>query len=305
MRTLIIIPYFNGNIEWINYFIESCRHNPQFNWLLYGSFDPDTKAPGNVKIHKADLADFNCMASKKLGIRIDIKYPYKLCDFRPAFGCIFNDYLSEYAYWGYSDIDLIYGDLSRFMNTSLLEQNDIISARDDYFPGHFVLYKNTQEINNLYKRIFSYKSIFRDVNRHYAIDERSNLIGKLLCGNEPRTLKRRVKYQVLKRLPLPNDINDVLNKLISTRKIKAHKFSSVIRSDLYYLKQNINEWEVLWENGSLLDLFSNKELMYFHFLSSKNQVNFHINSPDTKNRFTISAHGINPCTDNVTAKGNL
>lgn len=41
--------------------------------------------------------------------------PYKLCDFKTAYGYIFNDLFEGYDYWGYYDIDTIWGNILKFI----------------------------------------------------------------------------------------------------------------------------------------------------------------------------------------------
>ena len=44
-------------------------------------------------------------------MQVTLDRPYKLCDFKPAYGFIFGEYLKEYDYWGHCDIDIVWGDL--------------------------------------------------------------------------------------------------------------------------------------------------------------------------------------------------
>ena len=43
-------------------------------------------------------------------VTMTIEDAYKLTDFKPAYGEIFQDYIIQYDFWGFTDIDLIYGD---------------------------------------------------------------------------------------------------------------------------------------------------------------------------------------------------
>ncbi|WP_420882928.1 DUF6625 family protein [Zooshikella ganghwensis] len=38
----IIIPYFGQWPEWIDLYIESCKHNPSIDWLLFSDCPPLT-----------------------------------------------------------------------------------------------------------------------------------------------------------------------------------------------------------------------------------------------------------------------
>lgn len=70
--------------------------------------------------------------------------PYKLCDFRFAFGDIYRECAEGYDYWGFGDVDVIYGDLREFLQGDLLERDPII-FNASHVSGHFALVKNTEE----------------------------------------------------------------------------------------------------------------------------------------------------------------
>ena len=76
-----------------------------------------------------NMEQFHIMASEKLGLPISFDSAYKLCDFKPTFGTIFAEYLNEYDFWGNADIDLIYGNIRRFLTEELLSEYDVITSR--------------------------------------------------------------------------------------------------------------------------------------------------------------------------------
>ena len=82
-------------------------------------------------------------------------YPYLLVEFKPAFGAIFQDLLTDYSHWGYSDMDMVYGDLGRHIEEKEWSQFDIVTfgfgdqARL-YLKGQFTMHKNTERTRNLW-----------------------------------------------------------------------------------------------------------------------------------------------------------
>lgn len=56
--------------------------------------------------------------------QISLEAPYKLCDFKPAYGDIFKDYAEKYDFWGHCDFDMIFGNLRKFFNEDKLEKYD-------------------------------------------------------------------------------------------------------------------------------------------------------------------------------------
>lgn len=87
-----------------------------------------------------------------MGISVAIERPYKLCVLRPAYEDIFSEYLDCCDFWGFGDIDLIYGNIRDFASDKVLAKFDVFSARKEYISGSFSLFRNNDFINGLYKR---------------------------------------------------------------------------------------------------------------------------------------------------------
>ncbi|CAE7769855.1 unnamed protein product, partial [Symbiodinium microadriaticum] len=118
-----------------NYFpltVESMRLNPAVTFVIVNIIEEGTEqsrktelivtksAANNVKLLVLSLREWNRLVLDRLGIDIPFtpKWFYKLCDFKPALAFLFPDLLNAqpYQYWGYSDIDLIWGNFSRFVH---------------------------------------------------------------------------------------------------------------------------------------------------------------------------------------------
>ena len=159
-KICIVIPYFGTWPEWINYFLLSCKYNPSVDWQFFTDCGVPEVSSKNLTFHHTTLTEFNKLASNQLNLELSIKNPYKLCDLKPAYGLIFQDYLKNYDFWGYGDIDLIYGDIETFITSHLLDTYDIISNHKDFVAGHFCLLRNTPGINQLFMKGAYYKKAF-------------------------------------------------------------------------------------------------------------------------------------------------
>lgn len=85
-----------------------------------------------------------------------IKYPYVLVEFKPALGHIFADFLETYSHWGYSDVDILFGDLERWITPDELQFFDVVTygfGDQDriYLRGQFTFHKNDERINQLWR----------------------------------------------------------------------------------------------------------------------------------------------------------
>ena len=114
-KIIILICYY-GEFPWyFSYFLHSCKYNPTIDFLIFSDIKHTYHLPVNVMIVNKSIEEIKTLTSKKLGFKINIDFPYKLCDYKPAYGLIFEDYTRGYNFWGQSDIDVIYGNIRNFM----------------------------------------------------------------------------------------------------------------------------------------------------------------------------------------------
>lgn len=181
----IIITYFGKFNKSIIPFLHSCENNQNFEWLIFTD-DLLTNIPENVKIINCNLADIKKKIEKILGFTICLSKAYKLCDFRPAFGLVFQEYLKGYDFWGWGDVDLVYGDLSKFITTDILDNYDKI-----YPCGHLSLLRNCDEVNKAFmldiQGTLNYKTVFTNhlsciFDEYKGLNEKLSAIGKHVYG---------------------------------------------------------------------------------------------------------------------------
>ena len=149
-KIAILIPYYGKWPDWMPFFLKSCEHNPDTNWLLVTDLLPVENSPSNVSYISLNLDQLSGRISEKLNVDIRIDNPYKLTDLKPAYGQIFRDLLDGFDFWGYGDLDLIYGNISSFFRPESFSEYDVLSPSEDFFPGHLLLLRNTDKICNLF-----------------------------------------------------------------------------------------------------------------------------------------------------------
>ncbi|MHA1757075.1 MAG: DUF6625 family protein, partial [Promethearchaeota archaeon] len=266
------------------------------------------------KIINTSLNAIDNLITEKLGIQVNIKYPFKLCDFRPAYGLIFSDYIKNYDFWGYGDLDLIYGNIKYFITDQILADYDIISNHPDFITGHFCILKNKQFINELFKEGDYYKAAFMN-KKYIGFDEQISFIH---FNTNPRYLKFFQKANIafhlllvfivkyLKRI-FPRKIK-ITKRKIDARKLKDFTtivkyfqrikqirvyFGNTSQSDLAFKKVGKKNWHIKWYEGHLRNIKETKELMYFHFIISKHKKTFFIEKMEPVfDSFYITKYGI-------------
>jgi hypothetical protein len=171
MQSIVLINCYFGKFPWyFSFFIKSCKTNPTLDFIIFSDAVYTNHLPENVKVIPFTLAQFNQLASEKLGFKIDVKNAYKLCDFKPAYGLIFSEYINNYDFWGMCDIDIILGRIREFITDELMDKYDVVNTRHDYLTGSFMLFRNNNLLNNLFFKSKDYKKVLTS-DIHYCFDE--------------------------------------------------------------------------------------------------------------------------------------
>ena len=170
----LIIPYFGKFPSYFQIWLDSAKLNDDCVdfCLITDQEVKDYKVPQNVKIIKQEFRQLVNYINKKFDFEVAIKKPYKLCDLKPAYGDNFASLVKGYDYWGFCDLDLIFGKLSPF-----LKKYSLIEDKIDKFGclGHLEIIRNTKENNLVYKfddeqKMRNYRYVFSRPYA-YAFDE--------------------------------------------------------------------------------------------------------------------------------------
>lgn len=169
-KIALIIPYFGNLPNYFRLWLKSCELNPSIDWFLITDNRFDYELPRNIKHTQTTFAEFKSRIQSEFDFTISLDRPYKLCDYKPVYGQLFETELEGYDFWGHCDMDLIWGNIRKFLTSELLQ------SFDRYFVhGHLAIYRNTPEVNRWYKTLapvgdLNYKRIFTD-DQSYCFDE--------------------------------------------------------------------------------------------------------------------------------------
>jgi len=180
----------------------------------------------------------------KLNADIQLPYAYKLADFKPAFGSIFDDFLSSYRFWGHCDLDIVWGDIRHFITDDILSQYQIISARKNKMCGHFSLYRNEAEVSRAFMKSPGYLDTLQSW-QCFGFDE-------IIMTDTVKQISEKEKIKVYWPKFLFNFVNPRNDSPSVLGKLK-------------------NRW--LWENGKLFEIDDQErrlgQVAYLHFMTWK------------------------------------
>jgi uncharacterized membrane protein len=258
----VLSPYFGELPFYFSKWLDSARHNKNITFIIIGDVNMNISLPNNVLYKQYSFENLQKRIKEMFGYKSVIDKPYKLADYRPAFGLLFHDF------WGYTDLDIILGNLDKYITTEKLQKYDKIGVR-----GHFSIYRNVSRINeqflntNMIRNTVTYKTAFLNKGAFHFDED---------WGVGTRFLKQNILIDdLLSPQPVMADI--------SPKKFNFHPINRDIKDAIYVWKQGRLYETSISNIGS-----EQKEVMYVHLQKRT----LHDFTDGTVNSFIISAHGI-------------
>lgn len=166
-RIALIIPYFGKFPEWMELYLYTCSRNPQIDFHYYTDCKIPDKIYPNTIFHEITFTEYYSLINNTLNISfgsVSHNKAFKLCDIRPFLCLLHPQILSEYEWWGWGDIDVIYGDLSQLINTKNLSRYNLITTHIKCTAGHFTILKSTSKFSNICMKIHNWKKLLENPN---------------------------------------------------------------------------------------------------------------------------------------------
>jgi hypothetical protein len=241
-KICFVVVYFGKWPIWFPAFLHSCKENPTINWIFFTDCGSPTHHSPNVVFYHKTLPQMRELFRKKIGKDTVLESAYKIPDYKPAFGIVFDDYLNGFDFWGHCDVDIIWGDIRKYTTEELLDKYDIFSTRKGRISGHFSLFRNTLSINQLFRQSSEFTEVKRQVKcRAFDEEGMTRLIARLARAGSirvywPKFLQNYADPKTDSPSTLPRYIN-----------------------------------KYFWEKGKLFDCTGEAaaEILYLHFMTWK------------------------------------
>jgi len=253
-----------------NYFylwLASAKNNSFIDFILVTdqkTVENLSSPPTNLKIIILPFDKLKERIQSLYPFKIVLPSPYKLCDYKFAYGEIFKEELAPYEFFGWYDIDVILGDIKRFIPESALD-GDVIGEL-----GHFTLMRS--DLFNFYKKsalcanlATPYKKVFKSKNSCY-FDE---LYGLNKLSGE------------IKKYSLMDSVADIIP----------------YRRDFYvFHRENEGRFVIRYDGKKVYQIFDDgreKETMYVHLQKRKLKIADGVD----ENGFFITPEGFSNTAD--------
>lgn len=145
MKVIVVAAYVGKLPENFGLWLKSAEANPQLDFLVVGDADPPA-LPENVRFKQTTLEALREHWSALTGIDVALFHPYKLNDFKPMYWSLVED-LDRYDYWGFCDLDVIFGNFQQILPETLGRFDMILSE------GHMRFLRNDEHTRQAWRVI--------------------------------------------------------------------------------------------------------------------------------------------------------
>lgn len=248
-KSIALITCYYGSFPWyFKFFLKSCAFNPTVSFIIVTDIAYSQELPQNVIFIHKPWDDLITQIDETLEIKSEIDKPYKLCDFKPAYGLIFSDLLKDYDFWGHGDIDIIFGNIRSFITDEILDTYELVNVRHDVLTGYFLLFKNNSKMNYLFTHSKDYEKVFTSP-RNFYFDETNYMFDEFKSGMHYSEIHSEIE-----------SMNHVVLRLEEEGYIKPYLNFHVIEG---------NPGKMIWDNGTLT-YCNSVEILLYHMVIFKN-----------------------------------
>jgi len=249
MKVCVVVVYMGDLPKWMPIYLQTCYKSG----LDFKIFTDCTKykSEGNVEIinfRKEDLIE----KIRNLGFIVDDVSNKKMCDWKTFYGLFFENELREYDYWGIGDLDVFYGDSSKYINELSFKNCDLFSTRGHFMTGHGSFYRNVKAVREIMLEFPKIGELME--NKDYMSMDEFKLT---------RYLRKNKKFNVVK--------------------------NNIIAADGRYDRGN--PFFYCWDEGIISNVKTGKEYFYVHFMNTKNNKKANWKISDSR-RFILNSTGI-------------
>lgn len=246
----LIIPYFGVLPTYFPYFAESVSHSPSIDVLLFTDARIEHPVPSNIKVYPYTLSEFNRLASSALSIQVSVSSPFKVCDFRPTYGVLFHEYIRDYDFWAFGDLDLVYGDLAHFL-TPLMREYDIVSCRKGWISGSFCVLRNCVKVNSAYTSSATWQKALASPDYQHFDELGGQFFAEAIKGTDLRQFNCKV-----------DSFTHILRRLSQNGTLRC-AFEDLACEHLAWGET------LIYDKGHLFNSKDGCEVMYVHYVNMK------------------------------------
>jgi uncharacterized protein DUF6625 len=200
-QALLLVPYFGSFGPWFPLFLHSVAMQHTLDVLLLSDSEPPA-LPANVRRVEMTLDELRKLANAKLATPVRLHRLRNVCDLKPAYGLIFEEFTHGYEYWAFGDEDVLYGDVDGILGPHLDGTTDLVIPGIDGKSGHLTVLRNHSRVNELATKDPTYKEVLAS-REHWAYDETSWRLGADISSFHKVVTQGEARGELVVRRGLP------------------------------------------------------------------------------------------------------
>lgn len=163
----------------------------------------------------------------------------------------FRDFTVDYQYWGYSDMDVLVGDLRSPVDAAVRGGIDVVTSSKNLLIGHFTILKNTEKFRLMYRECAGWQDLF--------------------CEEHYQKFDEGVFSDYVRHSAAAGTVTIAV--------------APMVQEDCVIFWGGRAEFVILWAKGSLLDVLAFRRYGYFHFIKTKYQSSLAASCEQTPGNF--------------------
>jgi hypothetical protein len=176
-RVAIIAVYFGPFPKTFEAFKITAKFNQDYDWFIFTDQVKKVERESNITYFPYNMATLNKKLSYIFDIPIKLTERNCICDLRPIFAEIFETFLIGYNWWGWTDLDLLNGNFSKYLNDDIFDNYDAVNMTNKK-------YHDEESLNGSFMLLsMSVKHIYRDINNFGQMIANGDPEGRYGCLN--------------------------------------------------------------------------------------------------------------------------
>lgn len=158
--------------KWFDFTLESMKANRSIDWIIITGNAPPAKHCPNVRFQQISIQSYLSFVTSRLGVEPTINNNNNdVCKLKAALGHIHEDELNGYDFFGFSDLDIIFGNIRRFYTPALLSKHQMLTTHNDLVAGHFTVMRNTPQLRTAFMKIPNWRKLMQKPGASVNIEE--------------------------------------------------------------------------------------------------------------------------------------
>jgi len=269
--------------DYFKYHLKTCKYQSNIDFLIFTDHEIKLKLPSNVKTFSITKSEIEDKISKLVGSSVILANNRKANELKASYGDLFKEYLTEYDYIGFYDIDTLLGDLYNWVNPYLGKYNFITSTvkiyHDQRLTGPFTIWENKEELNTLYKNlnfteIIKQKEVSCFEEQEFSDHVINNYSVKLIYNSQNSDSSGKVIYESLwsggkaycnnKEIMLHHFYNKNTTKLSFRGNVIISEYKKDLIEDFYWITCFTKSYEPIIKGLiKSIQKYSNRKCIFY------------------------------------------